>query len=185
MIFGYCFLDSALFGNGISILSFCGLYLIARFFSLYPTRFSNLSPIVYIIIYMLMGSLFAMIHYVFTTEEMSIVQINIIDKMHANSNPIVIVGAMCLLLAFANFNMRYSSAINWLAKSSFAIYLMHCNPITFPIFLSSMLRMSLNYYGIEYGIFVVVVILGISIISILVDKIRLCLWNQIVEKYKL
>ena len=51
----------------------------------------------------------------------------------AYSNPLVIIGALYLLLFFSKIKMPYIKVINWLGASSFAVYLFHgqttCNSL--------------------------------------------------------
>lgn len=46
-------------------------------------------------------------------------------KMQFYNNPMIIVGAGALLLAFTRIRMPYNKGVNRIAKSTFAVFLLH------------------------------------------------------------
>ena len=95
-------------------------------------------------------------------------------------NPIVVIGAAVLFLFFNNISIKYSRFINYVAKSSFAVYLLHTNPnILTPIYKPLCQSIYSSYGGIEcLGVFVGVLIL-IFTLSIIVDIPRRFAWEHI------
>lgn len=72
--------------------------------------------------------------------------------------------------------------INWLAKSSFAIYLIHCNVLILPFYLRWMRYLFVNYDGIVVLVLVLFSVLIIALCSILIDKVRLIIWNWFINQ---
>ena len=58
------------------------------------------------------------------------------SRMCCYSNPIVIFSAILLFLYFAQLKLN-NRLINWLGASSFAVYLLHCSPNMYELYLNS------------------------------------------------
>ncbi len=169
-IYGWAFESTRWLVAGYSLPSFIGLYLLARFMRLHPLRVWQLSRWVDLAIYLgIVATL---------TVAMFVI------KQHAGRGgalyfyicPLVIVGAMHLLLFFSKFSF-HSRVVNWLAISAFAAYLTQSSSFIGGRFYDQII---LNWFNNEprfqfilYCIpFVVAVFFG----SILIDKVRIALW---------
>jgi len=184
LIFGLLFLDSGNFKNGISILSLSFVYILGRYLRLFPCKLNQFNYRTDLFIYFLMGLVWALVHILCPIDSSSVHFNNVADKFRANSNPVVIVGATYLFLAFSKIKVssgRLSTTINWFACSCFSIYLFHCNPITFPFFKDCMWSLFENHSGIIYVLFICFILLCITIACVLIDKARLLLWERLIK----
>lgn len=98
-------------------------------------------------------------------------------------NPFVIIGSVGLLLVFANLKIEHNKTINWIAKSSFAVFLVHTNPnIGVPVFKV----ICNNIFGSYDGIVCLMVMFGFLVAlfmgSIILDQPRIWIWKRI-SKY--
>lgn len=105
---------------------------------------------------------------------------------YSYASPFVIIAATALLLAFANTRIPNNRCINWVAASSFAIFLLHIDP---HIFTSKFKYTVTNIYASTDGILCLLYIgcflLLVALAAILIDQIRIMLWNllsQFIER---
>ena len=172
IVYGF-FRQNGDFIHGSSAISFIGLYLLARYVRLYPSRLTTrgvgFDLTVYFICTVLSGLGFWLSGQLYRP----------MYNAFFYSNPLVIIGALYLMLAFSK--MHFSSrVVNWLATSAFAIYLVHQNNLVIPHF-SGVFQ---NLYGTcPFGGFLLLsagALLVIGLGCILLDKIRIMLWKLIV-----
>ncbi len=98
-------------------------------------------------------------------------------------NPLVILGALGLLLYFKNLEIGYSKVINWLGASSFAVYLFHGNPfIMRKVFIPSMQFFYENYSGLSCLVVMGAALAGIFLLAVLLDQPRKWLWKYLSPK---
>ena len=173
-IYGWLSTREAGYLEGRSPFSFFILYMIARYLRLYPSFINNLSKKTYIILYFLfamINALWAFYAYKYNFEKM----INIIFKF---SSIFVIIQSICLLLLFSKLRIN-NKWINWIAVSSFAAFLIHC----FPYFNQLIYQKVIVYLHSNYNtpIFILLVsafIISLYTVSILIDKIRIWLYQK-------
>ena len=90
--------------GGYSIISFCGLYLTARYFKLYPSgRLNRLSLYVYI----------AITCFISIIVVLSVWKFGNAMKMLRYDNPLIILSSMALLLFFCKFRFQSSVAVSY------------------------------------------------------------------------
>ena len=99
---------------------------------------------------------------------------------YAYSNPLVILGALYLLLFFSKMNMPYNRFVNWCGVSSFAVYLFHGEPTI----RKELFNPQIQYlYGVYSGILCILMIFLflciIYLLSILIDQVRIFSYNKI------
>lgn len=98
----------------------------------------------------------------------------------AYTSPFVIAASIALTLYFSK--LHYSSkALNWLACSSFSIYLIHMNPLIanhFKEIMSSVFHMCDSNLLI-YSLTTLLLTLIVSILCMCMDKVRIFLWSKI------
>lgn len=98
----------------------------------------------------------------------------------AYSNPLVILGALFLLLFFSKLKMPYVKTINWLGASSFAVYLFHSEPTIRSHFFTPQVQ---YLYGANNGLACIILIflflLIIYLVSVLIDQLRILSWDKI------
>lgn len=83
---------------------------------------------------------------------------------------------------FKNKKLKYNKGINYISKSVFAVYLIHDNPFFSGILWEKICKNSC-YYGINLVIHFVFTCSIIFMISILIDKIRVVLFEKNIMKY--
>ena len=101
-------------------------------------------------------------------------------QLFAYNNPIVILMAIFLFLYFTKLEFNNQFIVK-LASSSFAIYLLHCNPnIMNEYFVKPIKYFYSNYDGIESlgGISIVVIIY--IIVALILDIPRKIIWNRLI-----
>lgn len=105
---------------GYSPLPFAWLYLLARYVAVFRPRWSRGGVKIYFALYVLITAL---------QSVLGIVALNInsnmaIDRLIAYNSPLVIAASLALLLGFRELHFS-SRPVNWLARSSFAVFLLH------------------------------------------------------------
>lgn len=167
------------FSRGYSPMSFMGIYLLARYMRLYPSRITVLRKSTDLLLYLGLVILL-------TLSAMFVIYTRIIDigTLYAYSSPLVISCSVFFFLFFSKLSFS-SRVVNWIAISAFSIYLMHCNPLFLsPIYLTYIRE----WYSLEICSFLYHTIFFMSLIavvSILVDKLRLLVWNWFFSKKKM
>ena len=157
--------------NGYSIILFIGLYLTARYFRLYPTEW----------IHKYAGLLY--ISLVFLSSLLLIGSLYFLEnagRMVRYDNPIVIFSSICLVIFFWRYNF-HNKLINWMAASSFAVYIIHFNPLVFKYIKDYSLILIEHYNGIIYMMTVLAFIIAIYVICTIIDQIRLFFWKLLLK----
>lgn len=175
-IYGWLIPKEHGFLEGCSPFSFMLLYLLAAYARKYPIRLKNLSKKSLFILYFLAISINALVAYFGKIKSNQAV----IDTVYQFSSPIIIFASLCLLLIFSKIKLRHNTFINWVAASSFAVFLIHC----FPLFIRKIFWPIVEYYYINYSLFTfigfsVIFALLLYISSILIDQIRIFTYNLI------
>lgn len=159
------------FADGYSVLSFVGLYLLARYVRIYQGRWSGKRARVYLAGYVaavLVSALLSVAALAFTGKYSG--------RFVAYSSPLVILGSLCLLLFFSRLGFR-SKAVNWLAASCFSIYLLHCHPLVLPYFIGFFRGMYERFGGAVYLLLAPCCLLAVGMVCILIDRLRLLTWK--------
>lgn len=111
---------------------------------------------------------------------------NAYGLVYAYTNPFTIIGALYLLLYFSKLDIQSNVFINYFAKGSFAVYLLHSEKTVIrPLFTKSVCVL----YNFSSGIFCIVSIfiflLFVYIVSVIIDRPRILLWKFISNKYNI
>ena len=169
-----CLFSADFFGNGYSTLSFIGLYLLARYIKIYAPKLSQLKKGYDISLYLLCAALITII-----TLLGFMVGKNTEILMFTYINPLVIIESVALLLFFSKLKFT-SRFINWVAASSFAVYLVHANPnILNGIYKDIIVSIYNSSSGINTFMDIFVFLTGIFILSILIDQVRKVFFEKI------
>lgn len=173
-VFG-CFFNSVeWFTGGYSTISFIGLYLLAAYVRKYKPRFATWNKKVDCTIIVGMVALFTFFSYGSLHWEHPIVNI-----MLMYTNPIVVIMALYYLLLFSKMHFK-NKIINWIAASSFAVFLFHLNhSITDSYFIPLIRHVYTTTSGLLCIVSICAVLIAIFVIAILIDQIRIFLWNLI------
>lgn len=170
-----CIYRNEAFNFGYSTSSFIGIYLLAGFVRRY--KLDCYSAIGGVIAYL---SITLFITVVLLVAENFGFQFGVVLLNY--NNPLVVASSLALLLAFSKMNLGYSKIINFIAASSFAVYLFHGTPTLF----------GLNPYAdfVEQanriGGFLAIAILLICVFacSVILDQPRKWLWKFLSSKIK-
>lgn len=159
--------------GGYSAFSFIGLYLLARYVHVYRPAWSQYSKSRDFLIYCVLSLFTCVFFLLFAFWDKPIAILRFMDY----SSPFIIVAALFILLLFSKFSFQ-SKLINFIAVSCLAVYLQHF--IIFPKFMNVWIK---NITNETEGIWMMICITGLLIAffvtAILIDKIRLLLWNRL------
>ena len=98
-------------------------------------------------------------------------------------SPFAILAALYFLLAFSKMNFQ-SRAINWMASSAFAIYLIHENALVSPWYRQLFKDLDLCLPSVAAYPVAFLLILAIGFACILADKPREWIWAVISRKWE-
>lgn len=165
------------FSKGYSIISFIGLYLIARYLRLTEDKWSKYKGWMFLALYVVLtiipstvsffgqkfiGNSFSMIYY---------------------SSPIVIVASAAFFLAFTKMKIeRGAKVINWAASSMFAVIMIHVHPIIVPYFRSFMKGVFAESSDFKYTCVAIAITLIILVVCVLADQLRKYTWDKLWNK---
>lgn len=165
------------FGGGYSIISFIGLYLLARYLRLREEFINRHRSLLYFCGYLLMTFIPALVSFLglkFTGHVFSFV---------AYSSPIVIIASVLFFLCFSRIKInRCENIINWGASSMFAVIMIHVHPVIAPYFRSFMIRVYEAGSDIEYTLIALFATAVIIVICVLLDQPRKITWNILWER---
>lgn len=158
--------------KGYSALSFMGLYLLASYIKKY-VDLTKISRCFYLYSYLVLSLILSFIFTVCNLVDMEPVT----SRLLCYSNPLVIMSSLSLMLYFTQISFK-SGFVNSIARSSFAVYLLHCSPFVYSCaYLPSIANCS------EKPLKIISVVVLWFVGAIFIDKIRLMVWNQISKYY--
>ena len=167
--------------GGYSVLAFIGLYLLARYVRLHGGRWCELSPRYDLLIFLGSTALSALLALVlFWGMGRPLVGDDaLVDRLVSYTSPLCIVASLSLLLFFSKIKLGHVRWINWLAASSFSVYLLHEEYLTRGRYLALT-----DYVGQHYAVLVGILLLvafvpGLYLATTLVDQVRLQLWQKL------
>ena len=101
------------------------------------------------------------------------------------ANPLVVMGAMGLIMWTAQLRIQSSRLINFIAASSFAVFLLHVNPhFCDTIYRPLMISLYEGFDGVACLIVEFVVLVLIFALAVLLDQTRKWLWNCLWKKFE-
>lgn len=183
-IYSWCTGAAEFFLAGFSTMSFIGLYLLARYINLYKPRWALLKKKNDISVYLVCCVLVAIGAFVppFIIKNNSIC-FTILAKMFNYVSPFVIIASVYLLLCFSKLKLQ-SKFVNWCGISCFAVFLVHSNPnIALPYFKRIVVYLYEVYPLPIFYLYILLFLIGIFFMSLLLDKIRLWIWNRVMKNY--
>lgn len=170
------------FNNGYSCVSFWGLYLLARYVSVYKPLWTKKSAYFDLGIYFsatLISALFIVLFLLFDIK--GNIMEKILVRFDSYTSPFTIVAALFLLLAFSKMKF-HNKVINRFAISAFAIYIIQCNPNIFdPIFKESIIKIheSLNVY--LWPFVNAIYLVFFYLVCIILDQLRIICFKGITK----
>lgn len=175
-LYGWMSNGAMYFMEGYSALSFSGLYLLARYVRLYPNRYTRLQRqydmIIYGILTLVMSVSAFVITYLDIPEAGSL--------LWKYTSPLVIVSALHFLLFFSKISFS-NKFVNYVAASSFAIYLIHSNAFLAKPYYDDIIKgwfysqdSTLMFICMTAGL-----LAGYFVVAILLDKVRIFCWRKL------
>lgn len=174
----FIFTTCGFFQAGYNPLSFIGLYLLARYTKLFTKIGHKYS---YLATYLLCAFINTVICFIPAFLGIDNETLRTISLSY--TNPLNIIGALSLLLYFSKLNFN-SKAINYIATSCFAVYLLHMHFCLSNYYKGYAKEIFHNYSGIIYFALITAFIVAVFLISVLIDKIRIVCFNLIWNKYE-
>lgn len=169
MFYGFL-TDMGEFAGGYSAISFVGIYLLARFMRLHSVRVHTVKPGIAVLWYLIFSAVPALISFCG-----DIWLVRVFNSILYNS-PFVILASVFLFIAFVNMNFK-SKIVNWLAASSFAIYIIHSHPLIFPYYKMLITAIYSSVSVFAYVLLAVIIAAIIGIICVVLDQVRIWTWN--------
>ena len=166
---------------GYSVLSFVGMYFLGRYVRIYGGRWCKLAPRYDLLVFLgatLLSALIVFLCYggighALVSGESLLIQVS------AYTSPLCIVGALSLFLFFSKLKVGHIRWINWLAASSFSVYLLHEESITRLHYLMVLPYVGRHYSGVVWGFVVVGFLLVLYGAVALIDQLRQFLWSKL------
>lgn len=170
------------YSNGYSVISFIGLYLLARYLNVYKPVITQKTQSFYIIVYFVCAISLTTLTIVPAFLSISPNKINrLIGMLYTYICPIVIVEALSFFFIFEKMYIKtkYTKLINTLSASSFAVFLLHTNPnIILSIYVATVRYLWSLSNCITFNILAILLFLIIVFCSaILIDQIRIYFWK--------
>ena len=160
--------------NGTTGLSFIGLYLLGRYIRLYSSKLTTMNRDKDLLVYVGCAFVLSVCNLLLLSRGLSV---SVEGRLYSYASPIVIIASVALLLFFSKLSFS-SKVINWIASSCFAVYLFHCNGFFFGKYYRELIASI--YYDSRCALWgVVVYIMLIYAAAILIDKVRIFLWNLV------
>lgn len=153
--------------NNNSIVDLIYIYLIGGYIRKYSIDFTKDNMKWYILTFI--GSLLIML--------LSILGLDIFkpeswSAFLTTSSPFEAIAGVSLFLIIKNISISYNKIINSIAKSTFAVYLIHCQAIFLPVLWQKIIRAE-RFENLTYTALIEILIaIGIYIIATLIDYIR-------------
>ena len=162
--------------NGYSALSFMGLYLLARYIRLYPLRIWELPKWYDMAIYLCIAIGTTVLSFLLQRYNLPT------GNLFSYSSPLVIVAAIHFMLFFTKIRFQ-SGLVNWIASSSFAVYLLHSNSYLASTYYDAVILKWFNELSrYTFVAYTSTFILLVFCLAICVDKLRIILFKIIQKK---
>ncbi len=183
-LYGWATGAAFFFEQGYSTISFCGLYLLARYIRLYSPKWSQFSSKVDLSIFIALTIVTAVV--LFFIGKISVdfhpfgdktfpgIQSRVLSYIAPN----VIACSTFFFLIFTKFSFK-SKLINWIAASSFAAFLIHANPNLLNFYIEASNKI---YNDVSIWLWfpaVISFVLLVFIFSVIVDQLRKVVWTAL------
>ena len=172
-LFGWLFKATTWIGEGYSLPWFMCLYLLARYMRVHRPWFTQFRRSADLAIYLgivafLTVAVFVLRHY------------NLGGVLYFYCCPFVVLGAIYLLLFFSKLPSslgRAGGVVNWLGISALSIYLTHSSSFIGKYYDEAIRQWFYGESRFTFIVYAALLIVAVFIGSILIDKVRLLLWQ--------
>ena len=177
LLLGWGFDATAYINEGYSVVSFVGLYLLARYMRVWNPQWACKSKMKDIGIYVLCCACFFSV--ILMGGLVGVKQTSYLAwKLCSYVSPLTVIGAISLLLFFSKLGVKHNSVINLCGKSCFSVYLLHA---FWGYWFKSLSYIDSEYRGMTYVLFLFSFLLIVYFGCILVDLLRIRTW-QVIER---
>lgn len=175
-IYGWIFPKSTDYiQGGYSPISFMGLYLLARYIRIHKSKWSTNTIRNDIMLYI--GITVCVIVVCITPPMLKITQDTIYGyNFLTYISPTTILMALLMILITSKLHL-HSRFVNWVASSSFAVYMVYVNPNILTSYKDFFHNLHAQYQGIEYWGIVIPMIVVLYVIICMIDYVRKTAWN--------
>ena len=159
--------------EGMSVFSLMGLYLIGAYLRRKQNGIFDLSKYVYLGVYLVTG-------FIMVAIAALALKVGITASPYGYLNPLIILESIALFLFFKKLNIGSIKWINYIAASSFAVYLIHTEYSVYPLY-----QMVCNYIEARYTPsfpYALLFMVGVFIVSVMADKVRLFIYKHTLLK---
>jgi surface polysaccharide O-acyltransferase-like enzyme len=158
----------------LPIPSFVFIYLLARYIRIYGGRIFDLSKGKDLFIYIVLTFISALL--LLLSESLS----HGPSIFMAYNCPIIFISSLYLFLFFTKLNIK-NHAINWIASSAFAVYLINCNKFIRPYWTELSIKLFSNFNFIYFSVLILGAVLLFFISCVFIDKVRDIIWRRILK----
>lgn len=171
------------FSSGYSPVSFIGLYLLARYVRRYRPRWSTFSSYTDLAIYLLPALLYTAIGLLqpfFAPDSIICKQIVYVWGLYTQyTNPLVVIGALYLLLFFSKLNFT-SRFVNLCGASCFAVYLLHTHASICGQYYLPACRYLHDHFPLPaYLALTFAFLAAVFFAAIAIDQVRIAAWRPL------
>lgn len=182
-VYGWLSIEGAAdLAGGYSALSFMGLYLLSRYVRLYVFAKEKFRLMVHKSRFFFAAYLGICLVHAFIAFIVTRMGFPVAGRIFTYTNPLVIVESLCLLLAFASLPPTHNRVINWVAASCLAVYLLHANELVLRPYYAHYIGQVFQHYSYPlYLLIVIGVMIGIYLLALMIDQVRILMWNKIAK----
>lgn len=180
-VYGWIFTSATEFiCEGYSISSLIGLYLLARFVNIYGTEIKNLSMLRCLLICL---GICCIVTFLYVVPSFYNIDVTFLGGHFLSYiSPSTIVCSLLMLLAFSKIQLQ-SKKINFIAKSSFAVYLLHLN-LNLVLYYKELFITLHNYFSVVvFWIVAFMTMFIIFMLAVILDQIRIKLYLKVCRLY--
>ena len=188
-ILAYAFLDVILgwgvdlmrVGGGFCLFHLCLIYLIARYIRVYGGRAFVFDKWRDLSIYLLISVGTAVIIYLMSFVSPLVWRHS--GRMFLYNSPLVMMASIYLALFFTKLNLK-SKVVNLVAASSFAVFLIHGDPLIAEPYMKPFCNELFFNNSIGYfSMMITISIIALFVVAFLVDQVRQWLWRMIQKAF--
>ena len=159
--------------EGMSVFSLMGLYLIGAYLRRKQNGIFDLSKYVYLGVYLVTG-------FIMVAIAALALKVGITASPYGYLNPLIILESIALFLFFKKLNIGSIKWINYIAASSFAVYLIHNDLSIKPLYCAACDYIEAHYTpSFPYALLFMA---GVFIVSVMADKVRLFIYKHTLLK---
>lgn len=177
-IYGWCAPSAAFIMKGYSTFSFIGLYLLARYVRLYvpATNYKAWQCFAVAAATFLANSLWYIGSECLDMPLLADKALS--DKTLFYTNPLVVAGAMAVVMGFSRLRVRQSRLVNWIAASSFAVFLLHIDPpMAQHVYKHVLYMLYRDLSGIPFLLSALGFMFVVFACAVLLDQPRIWIWR--------